>query len=222
MKTAGLIAKKIGMTRMVDAEGQLTAVTLLQVEDQKVTKILSAERDGYIGFQIGYNAKAEKHLAKPDVARLRKANVQDNYTRFKEFRLDAAPAADALALGQTIDMSKFLEGVKSVDITGITKGRGFSGAHRRWNSAVGRMSHGSRFHRAPGSLGMRATPGKVMKNRHQPGQLGSEQVTIQNLQVLDVDKDSRVLAVRGSVPGHSDGFLVIRPSIKAKVAKKTK
>src|SRR5688500_7413167 len=114
MKTAGPIAKKIGMTRMVEADGHLTAVTLRQAEAQKATKTLSAERDGYNGFQVGYFAKPERKLAKPDVARLRKANVQDNYTRFKEFRLDAAPAADALALGQPIEMTKFLEGVTAV------------------------------------------------------------------------------------------------------------
>lgn len=217
MTTAGLIAKKIGMTRMVDAEGQLTAVTLLQVEIQKVTKILTAERDGYSAYQVGYNVKAEKHLGKPDVSRLRKASIQENFTRFKEFRADTLP--DGMALGSPVELGVF-EGIQSVDITGITKGRGFSGAHRKWNSAVGRMSHGSRFHRSPGSLGMRATPGKVMKNRHQPGQYGHEQVTIQNLQVLDIDKENRVLAVRGSVPGHRDGFLLVKPSIKLKSTKK--
>jgi large subunit ribosomal protein L3 len=216
MTTAGLIAKKIGMTRMVDAEGQLTAVTLLQVETQKVTKVLTTERDGYSAYQVGYNVKSEKHLGKPDVARLRKANIQENFARFKEFRADKLP--EGVALGAAIELGVF-EGIKSVDITGITKGRGFSGAHRKWNSAVGRMSHGSRFHRSPGSLGMRATPGKVMKNRHQPGHYGHEQVTIQNLQVLDIDKENSVLAVRGSVPGHRDGFLLVKPSKKIKVKK---
>lgn len=217
MTTAGLIAKKIGMTRMVDAEGQMTPVTLLQVELQKVTKVLTEERDGYNAFQIGYAQKAEKRLTKPDLGRLRKANVPENFSSFKEFRL-VAPKAE-LAVGAALEWEAMFQGVTSVDITGVTKGRGFSGAHVRWNAAVGRMSHGSRFHRSPGSLGMRSTPGRVMKNRHQPGQYGSEQVTVQNLDVLDFDQSSRVLAVRGSVPGHRDGFLVVRPSIKAKKPK---
>jgi large subunit ribosomal protein L3 len=222
MTTAGLIAKKIGMTRMVDPEGRVTPVTLLQVEQQKVTKRLTLEKDGYEAIQVGYQSKAVKHLSKADLGRLNKAGVEEKFCRFKELRLGAG--ATAPELGQSPDFIAALEGVKSIDVTGITKGRGFSGAHVRWNSAVGRMSHGSRFHRSPGSLGMRSTPGRVMKNRHQPGQYGSEQITVLNLDVLDLDQESRVIAVRGSVPGHKDGFLVIRPSIKAKkptVAKKS-
>jgi large subunit ribosomal protein L3 len=215
MTTTGIIAKKIGMTRMVDGEGQLTAVTLLQVETQRVTKILTPERDGYHGIQVGYYTKAEKHLTKPDLTRLRKSSIQDNFTRFKEFRLEGAPSIE---IGHQFK-AEVLEGVKAIDATGITKGRGFAGAHQRWNSAVGRMSHGSRFHRRPGSLGMRSTPGRTFKNRHQPGHMGHEQVTIQNLDVLDIDKENNVIAVRGSVPGHRDGFLILAPSIKVKTAK---
>lgn len=217
MKTAGLVAKKIGMTRMVDAEGHLTAVTLLQVETQKVTKVLTAERDGYAAYQVGYNIKAEKHLGKPDVSRLRKVNIPENFYRFKEFRAgDTVPAE--MTVGAAIEVAIF-EGVKAVDVTGITRGRGFAGAHVKHNAAVGRMSHGSRFHRQPGSLGMRSTPGRVFKNRPQPGHYGADQVTVQNLQVLDIDKENRVLAVRGSVPGHRNGFLLIKPSKKLKPAK---
>jgi len=214
MTTAGLIAKKIGMTRMVDSEGQMTPVTLLQVELQKVTKVLTEERDGYSALQVGYDTKAEKRLSKPDLGRLRKANIAENFSKFREFKASSATAD--LLVGTSLEWQAMFEGVTAVDVTGLTKGRGFSGAHVRWNSAVGRMSHGSRFHRRPGSLGMRSTPGRVMKNRHQPGQYGAEQVTIQNLDVLDFDQNSRVLSVRGSVPGHRDGFLVVRPSIKAK------
>ena len=218
MTTTGLIAKKIGMTRMVDAEGRLTAVTLLQVASQKVTKILTPERDGYHGIQVGYYEKSEKHLAKPDMGRLRKVNIQENFTRFKEFRLDAAP--QGVEVGAPLEPTLF-EGVKALDITGLTKGRGFTGAHKRWNSAVGRMAHGSRFHRSPGSLGNRSTPGRVFKGKKIPGCYGDEQVTLQNLQVMDIDKESRVIAIRGSVPGHRDGFLILAPSIKVKVSKAT-
>ncbi len=202
---------------MVDAEGQMTAVTLLQVEPQKVTKVLTEEREGYKALQVGYFAKREKHLNKADSHRLRKAGIQESFTRFKEFRVDALPAD--VAVGTAIDFAQFFSGVTSIDVTGITKGLGFSGAHVRWNSAVGRMTHGSRFHRSPGSLGMRSTPGRVFKNRHQPGQEGNTQTTVQNLQILDVDQANNVVAVRGSVPGHRDGFLIVRPSIKAKATK---
>jgi large subunit ribosomal protein L3 len=217
MTTPGLMAKKIGMTRMVDGEGQMTAVTLLQVEAQKVTKVLNAERDGYNALQLGYATKREKHLNKSDVARLRKVGVEDNFARFKEFRLDGA-AGEGQAIG-TLFGVKILDGVKQVDVTGMTKGRGFSGAHRRWNAAVCRMTHGSMYHRRPGSLGCRSTPGRVMKNKHMPGCYGDEQVTVQNLQVLDIDTENNVVAIRGSVPGHRDGFLIIRPSVKTPKAK---
>lgn len=219
MTTAGLIAKKIGMTRMVNAEGQMTAVTLLQVTPQKVTKLLTADRDGYTGYQIGYFEKREKRLNKADIARLRKASVENNFTRFKEFRADALP--DGMDIGAQLGVS-VLEGVPAVDVTGITKGRGFTGTVVRWNTAVGRMTHGSRFHRRPGSLGMRATPGRVFKNRVNPGQYGVEQVTVQNLKVMDIDAENNVIAVQGSVPGHRDGYLAIYPSIKVKAPKAAK
>ncbi len=202
---------------MVDGEGRLTAVTLLQVELQKVTKILTEERDGYHGVQVGYLEKREKHLTKADTHRLRKANIQENFARFKEFRAEKAPD---VALGAGVEIGKFFEGVTAVDITGICKGRGFAGAHVKWNSAVGRMTHGSRFHRRPGSLGMRSTPGRTFKGRHQPGHYGDTQTTVQNLDILDIDSANNVVAVRGSVPGHRDGFLIVQPSIKAKAAKK--
>lgn len=191
----------------------MTAVTLLQVAPQKVTKVLTEERDGYKAYQLGYLAKAEKHLSKADTHRLRKAEIQENFTRFKEIRVE--DGAQDLVLGSGIELAKDFSGVTAVDITGICKGRGFAGAHVRWNSAVGRMSHGSRFHRSPGSLGMRSTPGRVFKNRHQPGHYGNTQTTVQNLQVLDVDHTNNILAVRGSVPGHRDGFLIVKPSIKS-------
>ena len=216
MTTAGLIAKKIGMTRMIDPQGRVTAVTLLQIEQQKVTKKLTLEKDGYEAFQVGYDVKRAKHLSKADLGRLNKASVEEKFSKFREFRVPSGISSPELGCSLEIEA---LEGVTAIDVTGITKGRGFSGAHVRWNSAVGRMSHGSRFHRSPGSLGMRSTPGKVMKNRHQPGQYGAEQITLLNLDVLDLDKDSKVIAVRGSVPGHKDGFLVIRPSIKTRNSK---
>jgi large subunit ribosomal protein L3 len=218
MTTTGIIAKKIGMTRMVDAEGQMTPVTLLQVEPQRVTKILTPERDGYHGIQVGYYVKSEKHLNKPDIHRLRKASIADNFTRFKEFRLEGAP--EGVEVGTAMSAG-LLEGVPAIDATGITKGRGFAGAHQLHNAAVGRMSHGSRFHRSPGSLGMRSTPGRVFKNRPQPGHMGTDQVTVQNLDVMDIDTENNVIAVRGSVPGHRDGFLVLAPSVKIKKPKKS-
>jgi large subunit ribosomal protein L3 len=207
----GLVAKKIGMTRMVDKNGQLIAVTLLQVENQKVTKVLTKERDGYDAYQVGFKETKEKNLAKPDVSRMRKVNVSDNFTQFKEFRTEA-PVAVELGVQLTTEL---LNGVTSVDVTGLTKGRGFTGSVKRWNTAVGRWSHGSRFHRSPGSLGTRTTPGRVFKGKPVPGHYGVEQVTIQNLSVVDVDKENSLIALSGAVPGHRNGYLFINPSVKA-------
>jgi large subunit ribosomal protein L3 len=207
----GLVAKKIGMTRMVDKNGQLIAVTLLQVENQKVTKVLTKERDGYDAYQVGFKETKEKNLAKPDVSRMRKVNVSDNFTQFKEFRTEA-PVAIELGAQLTTEL---LNGVTSVDVTGLTKGRGFTGSVKRWNTAVGRWSHGSRFHRSPGSLGTRTTPGRVFKGKPVPGHYGVEQVTIQNLSVVDVDKENSLIALSGAVPGHRNGYLFINPSVKA-------
>lgn len=214
MVTPGLIAKKIGMTRIVDEDGHMIPVTLLEVQDQKITKLLTPERDGYHAIQVGYMEKREKLLTKSDIGRLRKAALNENFARFKEFRLSEAPG-ETLAIGASLDVS-MLDGVKAVDVIGLTKGRGFQGAVKRWGAATGRMTHGSRFHRSPGSLGMRSTPARVFKNKHQPGQMGNVQRTVLNLDLIEINKDSNVVALKGSVPGHRDGFLVIRPSIKAK------
>ena len=212
MTVKGLVAKKIGMSRMMNSDGQLVPVTLLQIETQKVTKVLSKERDGYTAVQVGYYLKPEHRLNKSDVSRLRKVKVEDNFSRFKEFRLSAP--VEGLEVGAPLTI-KMLEGVGAVDVTGLTKGRGFTGSIKRWNLARGRMTHGSMYHRRPGSLGTRTTPGRVFKLKPQPGQYGNEQRTIQNLKVMDIDAANNVVALCGSVPGHKDNFVFLSPSVKA-------
>ncbi len=192
-------------------------VTLLKIEGQKVTKILTPERDGYHGVQLGYFEKPERKLSKPDVARLRKVSLSENYTRFKEFRTEGP--LDGVQIGSSLSASS-LEGISSVDVTGITKGHGFEGAITRWGHSSGRRSHGSNFYRLPGSLGMRTTPGRVFKNKEVPGHMGVLQVTIQNLKVVDVDLDANVIALKGSIPGMRNGFVYVKPSVKAKEPKK--
>ena len=206
----GLIAKKVGMTRMVDDAGKMIPVTVLEVENQKVTKVLTPERDGYHGVQLGYFLKAEKNLTKPDVSRLRKSGVEENFSRFVEFRTPGP--VEAMGLNSKIGADLF-EGVAQVDITGSTKGRGFQGAVKRWNSSIGRMTHGSRFHRRPGSLGQCTTPGRVYKNKKQPGHMGVENRTVRNLKVMKIDATRNLIAIKGSVPGTRNGYLEVRPSI---------
>ncbi|MCX6130510.1 MAG: 50S ribosomal protein L3 [Proteobacteria bacterium] len=217
MTIHGLIAKKVGMTRVLDDAGQMVPVTLLKIEGQKVTKILTPERDGYHGIQIGYYEKAERKLTKPDVARLRKVSISESYTRFNEFRTEGP--LDGIQLGSAMSADLFA-GVSAVDVTGVTKGHGFEGAITRWGHSSGRRSHGSNFYRLPGSLGMRTTPGRVFKNKEVPGHMGCLQVTVQNLKVVDVDVEANVIALKGSVPGFRNGFVIIKPSVKAKELKK--
>ncbi|NRA64415.1 MAG: 50S ribosomal protein L3 [Pseudobacteriovorax sp.] len=208
----GLIAKKVGMTRVLDEQGRMIPVTLLKIENQQITKILTSEKDGYNAIQVGYYEKAERKLNKPDLTRLRKASIDNNYTRFKEHRVEDSSAFE---LGASLNVSSLNE-VKTVDVTGITKGHGFEGAITRWGHKTGRRTHGSHFHRRPGSLGQRTTPGRVYKNKEMPGHMGCAQRTVQNLKVMDVDVDANVIALKGSVPGHRNGFVVVKPSLKTK------
>lgn len=213
MAIPGFIAKKVGMTRMVDTEGRLVPVTLMQLDDQRVTKVITPETQGYHALQVGYYAKPEHRLNKPTLTKLRKAGVEQNFTRFKEFRLESP--VEGVAAGHEFSLADFAS-VAAVDVTGLTKGRGFQGSIKRFDLARGRMTHGSHYHRRPGSLGMRQTPGRVFKGKPQPGQMGDVQRTIQNLKVMDVDSENRVIAIKGSIPGSRGGYVVIRPSIKAK------
>lgn len=199
---------------MIDGEGRMIPVTLVKADEQKVTKILTPERDGYHALQVGYYGKPEFRLNKPDLHRLRKAGLNDSFARAREFRLTEAP--EGFEIGNELNVSLFAD-VGAVDVTGIVKGRGFQGAPKRFNSRTGRRTHGSRFHRRPGSLGQNTTPGRVFKNKKMPGHMGSNSITIQNLKVVDVDNETNVIALKGSIPGHRDGYLVLRPSVKAKV-----
>ena len=206
----GLIAKKIGMTRVASEDGKVIPVTLLQIAKQKVTKVLSGEKDGYEAYQVGYFEKAEKNLTKPDLGRLRKNGVDENFAKFTEFRTTKSVE---VKLGETLTAEHF-KGIEALDVTGLTKGKGFQGAVKRWGASIGRMTHGSRFHRRPGSLGQCTTPGRVFKNKHQPGQMGVVQRTALNVKVVDVDVENNVIAVRGSVPGWREGFVEIRESVR--------
>lgn len=206
----GLIAKKIGMTRIASESGEVIPVTLLQIAKQRVTKVLSDKKDGYEAYQVGYYEKAEKNLTKPDISRLRKNNVEENFSKFMEFRTKKGVS---LKVGENLT-AEHLKGIEALDVTGLTKGRGFQGAVKRWGASIGRMTHGSRFHRRPGSLGQCTSPGRVFKNKHQPGQMGVVKRTALNVKVVDIDLENNVIAVRGSVPGWREGFVEVRESIR--------
>lgn len=211
IREKGLVARKVGMSRMLDEYGNMIPVTLLEVENQRVTKILTPEKDGYHGFQVGFFTKAEKNLTKADVARLRKGGIEENYAKFKEFRTSGP--VEGLEVGASVTAS-LLEGVTNFDISGLTKGRGFQGSIKRWGYAIGRMTHGSRFHRRTGSLGMCTTPGRVMKGKKMPGHYGVERRTVRNLKLADLNLEANILAIKGSVPGNRGTYLEVRPSNK--------
>jgi large subunit ribosomal protein L3 len=200
------------MTRMIDSEGRMVPVTLVQADKQKVTKIMTQDKDGYFAVQVGYYEKPERMLSKADLTRLRKTSINENFSRFKEIRLEKA--LDGVELGSDLSVASFQD-IKAVDITGDNKGRGFQGAIKRHGSAIGRMTHGSMYHRRTGSLGSNTSPGRVFKNKKMPGHMGTETTTIQNLTVMDVDTEANVIALKGSVPGWKNTYLVLRPSIKA-------
>lgn len=208
----GLVAKKVGMTSIPNKNGEVVPVTLLKIENQKVTKILNMEKDGYCGFQVGYQKKREKHLTKADLTRLTKVGVEEKYASFCEFRTLELP--ESLNVGDKIGAEMFKD-VAAVDVTGHTKGRGFQGAVKRWGASIGRMTHGSRFHRRPGSLGQCTTPGRVFKNKPQPGHMGVEKRTTRNLVVLDVDLEKNIIAVKGSVPGNRKSYIEIRETSRS-------
>ena len=206
----GIIGKKIGMTQIFDEAGKMIPVTVIAAGPCVVTQKKTAEKDGYDAVQLGFGEVKEKHLTKPEKGHLDKAGV--SYKKYlKEFRLDDC---SALNVGDTITADTFAAGDK-VDVTGITKGRGYTGAIKRWNLHKLRMTHGvGPVHRQSGSMGV-IDPARIFKNKKMAGQYGNEQVTVLNLKVVKIDAEKNLIAVKGAIPGAKDGIVFIRDSIKA-------
>jgi large subunit ribosomal protein L3 len=206
----GIIGKKIGMTQIFDATGNMIPVTVIAAGPCVVTQKKTAEKDGYDAVQLGFGEVKEKHLTKPEKGHFDKAGV--SYKKYlKEFRLDDC---SALNVGDTITADTFAAGDK-VDVTGITKGRGYTGAIKRWNLHKLRMTHGvGPVHRQSGSMGV-IDPARIFKNKKMAGQYGNEQVTVLNLKVVKIDAEKNLIAVKGAIPGAKDGIVFIRDSVKA-------
>ena len=213
MKKA-IIGKKLGMTQIFLPDGRLVPVTVIQAGPCTVVQKKTQEKDGYEAVQFGFDAvpenRVKKLVTKPVAGHYKKAGVAP-MRRLREFRLDDCAAYE---IGQTIKADVFAEG-ETVDITGITKGRGFTGAIYRWHQHTGPMAHGSKYHRGLGSMSANSDPSRVFKNKHMPGHYGVERVTIQHLSVVKVDAERSLLLVRGAVPGPNKGLLLIRNSCKA-------
>ena len=214
MKKA-IIGKKLGMTQIFLPDGRLVPVTVIQAGPcTVVTKKSASGKDGYDAVQFSFEElsekRAEKLLTKPVNGHYKKAGVKPART-LREFRLDDS---DSYEVGQVVKADVFAEG-ETVDITGTTKGRGFTGAIYRWNQHTGPMAHGSKYHRGVGSLSANSDPSRVFKGKHMSGQYGVEKVTVQNLEVVRVDTERNLLLIKGALPGANESLLVIRDSIKA-------
>lgn len=213
MKKA-IVGKKLGMTQVFTPDGRLLPVTVIEAGPNTVVQKKTLEKDGYEAIQVGFDPypeyRVEKLVNKPLKGHFKKAGVAPT-RHLREFRLEDIASFE---VGQVIKSDVFAEGEK-VDVTGISKGHGFTGAIYRWNQHTGPMAHGSKYHRGVGSMGANSTPSRVFKNKHMPGHYGVERVTIQNLTVVRVDAERNLLLVRGSVPGPNGATLMVRNSVKA-------
>jgi len=208
----GVIAKKVGMTRLFQEDGRHVPVTVLALENCQVVSVRTADRDGYVAVQLGAGEAKQKNVAKPQREHFAKAQVSLKQ-QVVEFRV----ADDAvLEVGATIAASHFVPG-QLVDVAGATQGKGFAGAMKRWGFGGMRATHGvSISHRAHGSTGNRQDPGKTFKNKKMAGHMGHEQVTTLNLEVVQADLERGLLLVKGSVPGPNGGVVIVRNAVKAK------
>ena len=206
----GIIGKKIGMTQIFDEIGNVIPVTVIQAGPCVVAQKKTVETDGYNAVQLGFAEVKEKHMTKAEIGHFAKAGVE-NKKHLKEFRLDDI---SAINVGDVITADTFAAGEK-VDVTGLTKGRGYSGVIKRWNHHHLRMTHGTGpIHRQPGSMGV-IDPARIFKNKKMAGQYGNEQVTVLNLKVVKIDAEKNLIAVKGAIPGAKDGIVFIRDSVKA-------
>ena len=206
----GILGRKLGMTRIFAGDGAAVPVTVIQAGPCPVTQVKTVETDGYNALQIALTEDKEKHVSKAMKGHFAKANVAP-CRKLRELRLEDCSAYN---VGDEVKVDVFAAGDK-VDITGTSKGHGFTGAIASWNHHTGPMAHGSKYHRGVGSLSANSTPSRVFKNKKMSGHYGVDRVTTQNMSVVRVDAERNLLLVRGAVPGPKGGTLVIRDSVKA-------
>ncbi|XOD70228.1 MAG: 50S ribosomal protein L3 [Sodalis sp. (in: enterobacteria)] len=207
----GLIGRKVGMTRIFTEDGVSIPVTVIEIEENRVTQVKNLESDGYHAIQVTVGTKKANRVIKPEAGHFAKANVSAGRGLW-EFRLKNC---EGVTVGQSLTVKLFSD-VKKIDVTGTSKGKGFAGTVKRWNFRTQDATHGNSLsHRVPGSIGQNQTPGKVFKGKKMPGQLGNERVTVQSLDVIRVDVERNLLLVKGAVPGATNGDLIVKPAVKA-------
>ena len=204
----GLLGNKIGMTQIFDDSGNIIPVTILKVGPCIVTQVKTTAKDGYDSIQIGYGSVSSKSLTQPELGHLQKSNIQP-LKYLKEFRISQD---SEFQIGQVLNVNSFEPG-QLVNIKGKTIGKGFSGLQKRHNFTRGPMTHGSKNHKAPGSIGMGTTPGRVLPGKKMSGQLGNKIITIKKLKVIQINSEENILIIQGSVPGKPGNLLSIIPSL---------
>ena len=200
-----VIMKKVGMTRIFDENGNHVPVTVLEIQSSKVVQVKTEENDGYSSVKFAYHVKKDKNLNAPIKGILKKANVEETYSKMSETKIESS-AFEGVKAGDILQFDSFKSGT-TVNITGITKGKGFAGVVKKYGFAGGPMSHGSKFHRTTGSIGNRATPGKVWKGKKMPGHMGCNKQTIKNLTIVEMNTEKGYVLIRGSVPGSKNSFV---------------
>jgi large subunit ribosomal protein L3 len=201
----GIIGKKLGMTRVFEEDGTAVPVTVIEAGPCVVTRVKTKESDGYEAVQLGYVSAKKKALTKPVLGQFEKAGVAPK-RKLSEFRVSDPGDYE---IGQEIKVDIFEPG-QLVDVTGVSRGRGFQGVIKRHGMGRGRETHGNRNHRKPGSIGQSATPARVWKGKKLPGRMGGARVTVKDLSVVNVDSAKNLLLIRGAVPGAANGYVIIR------------
>ena len=208
----GLVGRKIGMTRVFTDDGSSLPVTVLEVSNNRVTQIKSIDTDGYSAVQVAHGVRRSGRVNKAAAGHYAKAGVEAGSV-LKEFTVSTEQLGD-LKAGSTVSVEIFEVG-QLVDVTGISKGKGYAGAHKRHNFAFGRATHGNSLsHKVPGSIGMAQDPGRVFPGKKMTGHLGDVQKTVQNLQIVRVDAERQLLLIKGAVPGAQNGNVIVRPAVK--------
>lgn len=206
----GLVGRKVGMTRIFTEEGVSVPVTVIEIQENRITQVKTRESDGYQAIQVTTGSKKAIRISKPEAGHFAKAGVEAGRGLW-EFRFEEGE----YAVGQHINVDLFND-IKKVDVIGTSKGKGFAGVTKRWNFRTQDVSHGNSLaHRGHGSIGQNQTPGKVFKGKKMSGRLGNERVTVQSLDVVRVDVDRKLLLVKGAVPGATNSDLIVKPAIKA-------
>ena len=210
-----LLGKKLGMTQVYDAQNVLVPVTVVEAGPSPVVQVNTVQTDGYNAVQLGFSKQKAKNASKAEKNHAKNAGIEEAPRVLSEVRLDEAPT---LKIGDVVTVAIFTEG-QTIDVIGITKGKGFQGVVKRFRTAGGPAAHGSMFHRRIGSVGMRQTPGRVWKNQKMPGHMGQVRRTVQNLSVVKILPEKNIILVKGAIPGANGDDVIVRTAIKGQPKK---